>query len=168
VSVCSLSLRARRDEPLHLVVDSTGIKVFGEGEWKVRQHGYTYRRTWRKLHLGVDEASGEVVAAVVTTSNYNESEILPALLDQIEAEIEQVSGDGAYDKRTYDLCNKAIHRDDSHCRYQSGRGFQRAPYGGLRGTHTTPPHFPGYTMYISYFHRLRTARISLLSNTRFG
>jgi IS5 family transposase len=97
--------RARRDEPLHLVVDSTGIKVFGEGEWKVRQHGYTYRRTWRKLHLGVDEASGEVVAAVVTTSNYNESEILPDLLDQIEGEIEQVSGDGAYDKRT---CYEAI------------------------------------------------------------
>jgi hypothetical protein len=97
--------RARRDEPLHLVVDSTGIKVFGEGEWKVRLHGYTYRRTWRKLHLGVDEAGGEVVAAVVTTSNYNESEILPDLLDQIEAEIEQVSGDGAYDKRT---CYDAI------------------------------------------------------------
>jgi IS5 family transposase len=97
--------RARRDEALHVVVDSTGIKVFGEGEWKVRQHGYSYRRTWRKLHLGVDQASGEIVAAAVTTSNCNESEVLPDLLDQIEAEIAQVSGDGAYDKRT---CYEAI------------------------------------------------------------
>jgi IS5 family transposase len=69
--------RTRSKEALHVVVDSTGVKVFGEGEWKVRQHGYTYRRTWRKVHLGVDEASGELVAAVVTTNNYSDSQILP-------------------------------------------------------------------------------------------
>src|SRR5919107_895787 len=51
----------------YLVIDSTGVKVYGEGEWKVRQHGYSRRRTWRKLHLGVDEATNELVAAVVTT-----------------------------------------------------------------------------------------------------
>ncbi len=61
--------RTQSKEALHVVVDSTGVKVFGEGEWKVRQHGYTYRRTWRKVHLGVDEASGEIVAAVATTNN---------------------------------------------------------------------------------------------------
>jgi IS5 family transposase len=91
--------RTRQDEPLHVVVDSTGFKVFGEGEWKVRQHGYNYRRTWRKLHVGIDEACGEIVATVVTTSNYNDNEVLPDLLDQVEEKIEQVSGDGAYDKR---------------------------------------------------------------------
>lgn len=53
----------------HVVVDSTGIKVYGEGEWKVRQHGYSKRRTWRKLHLGVDEETGEILAAVVSTNN---------------------------------------------------------------------------------------------------
>jgi IS5 family transposase len=89
----------RRDEPLHVVVDSTGIKVFGEGEWKVRQHGYSYRRTWRKLHLGVDESSGEILAVVVTTNNFTDGQVLPELLDQVNAEIDQVSGDGAYDKR---------------------------------------------------------------------
>jgi transposase len=89
----------RRDEPLHVVVDSTGIKVFGEGEWKVRQHGYSYRRTWRKLHLGVDEISGEIVAVVVTTNNFTDGQVLPELLDQVDAEIDQISGDGAYDKR---------------------------------------------------------------------
>jgi IS5 family transposase len=97
--------RTRRKEALHVVVDSTGVKVFGEGEWKVRQHGYTYRRTWRKVHVGVDEASGELVAAVVTTHNYHDSQLLPDLLAQVDEEITQVSGDGAYDRRT---CYEAI------------------------------------------------------------
>ena len=97
--------RSRSTEALHVVVDSTGVKVFGEGEWKVRQHGYTYRRTWRKVHVGVDEASGEIVAAVVTTNNYHDSQVLPNLLEQVEEEITQVSGDGAYDRRT---CYEAI------------------------------------------------------------
>lgn len=97
--------RTRRKEALHVVVDSTGVKVFGEGEWKVRQHGYTYRRTWRKVHLGIDEASGELVAAVVTTNNYSDSQLLPDLLEQVEEEIAQVSGDGGYDKRR---CYEAI------------------------------------------------------------
>jgi IS5 family transposase len=91
--------RVRRGAALHVVVDSTGVKVCGEGEWKVRQHGYTYRRTWRKLHLGVDEASGLIVAAVVTTNNYSDGQVLPDLLAQVEEPLEQVSGDGAYDKR---------------------------------------------------------------------
>jgi hypothetical protein len=97
--------RTRGKEALHVVVDSTGVKVFGEGEWKVRQHGYTYRRTWRKVHLGVDEASGEIVAAVVSTNNYSDSQLLPDLLEQVEEELAQVSGDGGYDRRT---CYEAI------------------------------------------------------------
>lgn len=92
--------RTRGTEALHVVVDSTGVKVFGEGEWKVRQHGYTYRRTWRKVHVGVDEASGEIVAAVVTTNNYSDSQVLPDLLAQVDEKITQVSGDGGYDRRT--------------------------------------------------------------------
>lgn len=97
--------RTRRQEALHVVVDSTGVKVFGEGEWKVRQHGYTYRRTWRKVHVGVDEASGEIVAAAVTTNNYGDSQLLPDLLAQVDDPIAQVSGDGSYDRRT---CYEAI------------------------------------------------------------
>ncbi len=91
--------RRGRDEPLHLVVDATGVKVYGEGEWKVRQHGYTRRRTWRKLHLGVDEATGEVAAAVVSTNNFADGQLLEELLGQVAGEIRQVTGDGAYDKR---------------------------------------------------------------------
>ncbi|MBW4427835.1 MAG: transposase [Nostoc desertorum CM1-VF14] len=56
-----------KDKAVHVVVDSTGVKVYGEGEWKVRTHGVGKRRTWRKLHLGVDEGSGEILGAVVTT-----------------------------------------------------------------------------------------------------
>jgi IS5 family transposase len=97
--------RRARNEPLHMVVDSTGVKVFGEGEWKVRQHGYTKRRTWRKLHIGADETTGEIVAAVVTTNNVADSQVLEDLLEQVDEEIEQVSGDGSYDKRN---CYEAI------------------------------------------------------------
>jgi IS5 family transposase len=97
--------RLRRGEALHVVVDSTGVKVFGEGEWKVRQHGYTRRRTWRKLHLGVDEATGQIVAAVLATNNFTDGQILPELLDQVDEQIEQVTADKAYDKRN---CYEAI------------------------------------------------------------
>lgn len=83
----------------HVVVDSTGVKVYGEGEWKTRQHGISKRRTWRKLHLGVDEATGEILAAVATTNDVHDGEVLDDVLDQIDNEIEQVTGDGAYDQR---------------------------------------------------------------------
>ena len=73
------------------------MKVYGEGEWRVRTHGVGKRRTWRKLHLGEDVGTGEILAAVVTTNDVADCEVLPDLLEQIEQEIEQVSGDGGYD-----------------------------------------------------------------------
>ena len=97
--------RLKKHEPLHLVVDSTGIKVYGEGEWKVRQHGYTKRRMWRKLHLGVDEATLEFVSVVVSTNDFKDSQLLPDLLAQVSDELSQVSADGAYDSRN---CYEAI------------------------------------------------------------
>lgn len=97
--------RRKKSEPLHMVVDSTGIKVYGEGEWKVRQHGYSRRRTWRKLHLGVDEATMEFVAVAITTNDFKDSQLLPDLLEQVEDEVSQVSADGAYDSRN---CYNAI------------------------------------------------------------
>lgn len=91
--------RQKKKEPLHLVVDSTGVKVYGEGEWKVRQHGWSRRRTWRKLHVGVDEATGEIQAAVAATDNFGDGQVLPDLLAQVEAKLSQVTGDGGYDDR---------------------------------------------------------------------
>lgn len=92
-------------EARHLVVDTTGLKVFGEGEWKVRQHGYSKRRTWRKLHVAVDEATQEIVATLTTTNAVGDSEGLPRMLDQVPEPIEQVSADGSYDTRA---CHEAI------------------------------------------------------------
>jgi len=81
----------------HVVIDSTGLKVFGEGEWKVRQHGYDKRRTWRKLHLGIDEKTQEIVASTITTNDVKDSQVLGELLEQIDEPVVQVSADGAYD-----------------------------------------------------------------------
>jgi IS5 family transposase len=83
---------------IHLVLDSTGLKVYGEGEWKVRQHGYSKRRTWRKLHLAVDEATGEVEAVVLTAAKVDDAAVVPELLTQTKTQVEQLSADGAYDK----------------------------------------------------------------------
>jgi IS5 family transposase len=99
----SIKIRVRpiTHEPLHIVTDSTGVKVYGEGEWKVRQHGWSKRRTWRKLHIGVDESTGDILLGEVTGNDTADCEMLVPLLDQLPKEqpIHQVSADGAYDKR---------------------------------------------------------------------
>ena len=85
-------------EPIHVVVDSSGLKVYGEGEWKVRQHGWSVRRTWRKLHLGVNEATGEIIAQTSTENSVDDAAQVIPLLEQIDAEVAQLGGDGSYDK----------------------------------------------------------------------
>ncbi len=85
--------------PRHVVVDATGLKVYGSGEWHVRKHRSSRRRAWRKLHLGVDETTKEIVAVEVTPSRVHDSSMLPRLLSQIPGRIGQVSGDGSYDTR---------------------------------------------------------------------
>lgn len=95
------------NEPLDIVMDSSGLKIYGEGEWKVRAHGKSKRRTWRKLHVGVDPQSGEIQAAALTTNSVSDSQMVKSLLAQIEQPIEQFAGDGSYDKRTvYDHLNQ--------------------------------------------------------------
>ncbi|MBI4215657.1 MAG: IS5 family transposase [Parcubacteria group bacterium] len=112
----SVKIRVRKfgKEPLHIVVDSTGAKVYGEGEWKVRQHGWSKHRTWKKLHLGVDEKSGDILMGEVTGNDTGDCESVNSLLEQVpeSVEIEQVSADGAYDRRTcYEtLRERKVHR----------------------------------------------------------
>ena len=84
-------------ESIHIVVDSSGLKIFGEGEWKARQHGWTKHRMWRKLHIGVDEKSQLIVSALLTENNCGDGKKLPELLDGYRGKIKQVSADGAYD-----------------------------------------------------------------------
>lgn len=92
-------------EARHVVIDSTGIKIFGEGEWKTRKHGASKRRTWRKVHIAFDESTSEILALEVTLNDKSDGQLLPDLLDAIEGDIEQVSADGGYD---YSNCYDAI------------------------------------------------------------
>jgi len=87
---------------INIVLDSTGLKVYGEGEWKVRQHGYTKRRTWRKLHLALDPKTHMIEASVLTTNACSDSQAFSDLLGQVNknVKIASVSGDGAYDTKT--------------------------------------------------------------------
>ena len=96
----------------HLVIDSTGLKVYGEGEWKVRTHGISKRRTWRKLHLCLDAGTGEIVVAGASENSVSDCAMFPEILAAVEEEIEQVSADGSYDRRkVYDALNqRAIKR----------------------------------------------------------
>ena len=104
----SLEVRLERlgTGPLHLAVDSTGIKLYGEGEWKVRLHGKEKRRTWRKLHLCIDHRTHECIALSMTDKDVLDRRELPGLLRGVEGEVAKVLGDGAYDFRG---CYRAIH-----------------------------------------------------------
>lgn len=93
------------DEARHVVIDATGIKIYGEGEWKTKCHGVSKRRTWRKLHLAVDDKTLEILAVEVTGNDASDGGQLPALVDAIEDDIYQVSADGGYD---YASCHEAI------------------------------------------------------------
>ena len=101
-----LSLSAHSTKTIsHLVIDSSGFKVYGEGEWKVRTHGADKRRTWRKLHISIDAATHRITAALLTDKDALERNSVAALLKQTEAEIGSVCADGAYD---FEQCYRAI------------------------------------------------------------
>ena len=85
-------------EPIHLLVDSTGLKLCGAGEWLVEKHGASRRRSWRKLHIGVDADTGQIVAAALTTNDVDDGTQVGTLLDQIDGPIASFTADGAYDQ----------------------------------------------------------------------
>jgi hypothetical protein len=84
--------------PLHLLVDSTGLKLGGPGEWLVEKHGTRTRRAWRKLHLGVDADTGRIEAVELTTKEADDASRVGPLLDQVDGPIASLTGDGAYDR----------------------------------------------------------------------
>ncbi len=92
---------------LHLLIDSTGVKMLGEGEWKTKKHGADYRRQWRKVHLGIDAQTLEIRAIEITDNAIGDAPMLPELLAQIPAgePVHSVSADGAYDTKA---CHEAI------------------------------------------------------------
>jgi transposase len=83
--------------PVNVVIDSTGLKVFGAGDWQREKHGGKGRRTWRKLHLAVDPDTGEILASELTTTEDGDASQVGPLLDQIASPIASVTADGAYD-----------------------------------------------------------------------
>lgn len=108
------SYKNKSKAPAHLVVDATGIKVFGEGEWKMRQHGKEKRRSWCKLHIAVNEATHDIVMSVVTNATTPDCKMLGSLLSSTtELNVNQVTGDGAYD--THDCYQAAINIGATPC-----------------------------------------------------
>lgn len=101
----NLQLKHNVKGKIHVVVDGTGLKVFGEGEWKVRQHGYIKHRMWRKLHIGIDVTTQELVMMELTDNKIGESKKFKALLEQYKAGYEKIGGDKGYD--SYD-CHEHI------------------------------------------------------------
>ncbi|NJM39619.1 MAG: IS5 family transposase [Anaerolineae bacterium] len=122
--------KRKPSDGVHVVIDSTGVKVFGEGEWKVRQHGYTKRRTWKKMHIAVDEATGEILAVGVTDNSITDGTMLPPLLDDIEEPITRVSGDKAYDKRK---CYEAIRKRKAKASIPPQKGARIWQHGNTKG-----------------------------------
>src|SRR5918997_3202024 len=89
--------QAQRAGPVHVVIDATGLKVYGAGEWLAETHGGRGKRTWRKLHLAVDPTSGEILASELTTTETGDAALVGPLLEQIRGPIASVTADGAYD-----------------------------------------------------------------------
>jgi Transposase DDE domain len=118
-----------KEKARHVVCDSTGVKVYGEGEWKVRQHGVSKRRTWRKLHLMVDEESKEIVSVGASTNAVSDGEMLPELLAAIGGEIAQVSCDGIYDQRK---CYEAISKVRARAAIPPRRGARIWQHGNTK------------------------------------
>ena len=114
-------------EKLNVVFDLTGVKVFGEGEWKVRKHGYSKRRTWRKIHVRMCTDSVQIAVSAMTSNNVSDDEAMVYMMGELEGtDLEDVLGDGAY----YTLdCQKAVHdRDwmpifppDKNAKFQRGK-----------------------------------------------
>lgn len=87
----------RTQGAIDIVIDSTGLKIYGAGEWRSQAYGKAKRRTWRKLHLSIDPETQEIVAVSLTSRSRADADEVPALLDQVDQEIKKIFADGAYD-----------------------------------------------------------------------
>lgn len=85
-------------EPVNIVIDATGLKIFGEGEWKVRRHGYTKKRVWRKLHLAINSETQEIESFELTELGVQDCQGFSKVMEKIKKPIKVAIGDGAYDR----------------------------------------------------------------------
>lgn len=113
---CTVKVRTNLDRrtagPICLIVDSTGLKICGQGEWHATKHGEKRRKRWKKLHIGVDE-SGWVIASVVTDDNAQDPSQVPVLLAQVNGDVEHFVADGIYDRESV---YAAVARHSPGCR----------------------------------------------------
>lgn len=102
-SEIEIDIRIRKGvkQNVNVVIDSTGLKVYGEGEWKVRQHGWNKHRTWRKLHIASDGEDLEILSIELTGNEVDDATAGKQVVEQIEEQIDKIMGDGAYDKKKF-------------------------------------------------------------------
>lgn len=128
-----ITLKKKQKDITDMILDSTGTKVFGEGEWKVRKHGWSKRRTWKKIHLGIDSL-GEIRAVVVTDKDTHDSLVINDILNQENAKVNDFYGDGAYD--TFGVYQALLSRNVTgfhippkvNAKIQVHGNFKRKPY----------------------------------------
>lgn len=108
----TIDLPQKSEAAKHIIMDSTGLKVFGEGEWKVRKHGYSKRRTWRKIHLSLNPETQDIVVAELTPNSVTDSQAGETMLGQLPQPPEKVTGDGGFDTRSFYQACQALLIDD--------------------------------------------------------
>lgn len=118
----------RSSGPTHIAVDSTGLKIYGEGEWKVRTHGISKRRTWRKLHIAINTDNHEITAAVVTTNDVHDSHVFADLVND-ESTAESVYADGAYDTQD---CYETLERMTANAVIPPRKNAKIKKYGNCK------------------------------------
>lgn len=124
-----LSKLLKPGEKLNIIFDSTGVKVFGEGEWKVRKHGYSKRRTWRKVHIGMCAETGQIVVSAMTSNSISDEEAMIHMMEALEdVSVGDVIGDGAYDtvdcrEAVYDRGGRQIIPPDKNAKKQKRTRF---------------------------------------------
>jgi hypothetical protein len=96
----------------HIIFDSTGLKVHGEGEWKVKVHGKSKRRTWRKFHVGVDAETQDIVCCELTGNDKGDAEVAEQMLEKLPCRVKSARGDGAYDASRF---RKKVHDRGGAC-----------------------------------------------------
>jgi len=111
----------------HIIFDSTGLKVYGEGEWKMRVHGKTKRRTWRKLHIGIDAETQNILCCELTRNNEGDAEAAERMLDDLPGKVKSARGDGAYDAARF---RRKVHNKGGACIVPPPKD---AAYKGMKG-----------------------------------
>ena len=96
----------------HVIFDSTGLKVYGEGEWKVKVHGKSKRRTWRKFHIGIDAETQDIICCDLTTNNKGDAEIAEQMVGKLPCKLKSARGGGAYDASRF---RKKVYEKEGAC-----------------------------------------------------